>query len=96
MDLVDFVDVVVLTVVSDCGTGGNVVVVVVVVQIMDGVLVIIVINAVVLGGIVFASGFDAMYILISFKRFEWKSNWASAATHTSDRFSFIAKRAFQK
>lgn len=55
---------------------------------MDDVLVAVVINAVVLvvvGGMMFASGFDAMYILISFNRFAWKSNCASAKTHETSR-----------
>lgn len=83
-----FVDVVVLSVVNGCTAGVNIVVVAVVVQIMAGVLVIMVINAVVLGGIVLmASGFDAINILISFRRFEWKSNCASAV-NTSDTFNF--------
>lgn len=87
MDLVAFVDVVVLTVVvTGCGTGAAIVVMAVVVHTMDGVVVIAVISAVVLGVIVFASGFDAINILISFKRFEWKSSCASAATQ-STRFN---------
>lgn len=71
MDLVAFVDVVVLTVVViGSRTGVAIVFMAVVVHIMDGVVVIAVINAVVLGVIVIASGFDAINILISFKRFE--------------------------
>lgn len=84
-------DVTVLIAVIGCAGVDDVVVVMVVLVdiIMGGVIVISVLNAVELDGVVFASGFDAINMLISFRRFEWKSNCASAVIRAPNGFFFF-------